>query len=350
MTSALLTTVNAGAQETAHSLTAAAARASTPGKWVPSHPPSPAVSDPLELFNATSCPVAGYCVAVGAVSSRIGLQVPLVVTKESGTTRAISPAMPANRAASPEGRLFAVACAAVGACVAAGTYVDASAQTQGLILTLRNGAWTATEAALPADADTVNQAVDLDSVSCPKSNNCAIAGTYRLTGYPGPGEGGVNAVILTQSRGRWTTTEVAAPTGEECVASVTSVSCAAVGDCVAVGSYASAEVDTGELVLVETKSGWTATAEGGDFAQIVSVSCPAPGWCAAVGNSAPEPGAVGVFLTYSHGTWQSAGTPAGPFAGYWDEDLSSVSCPEVARCTMVGEDVPSPVELRWRPR
>ncbi|HEY0932682.1 MAG TPA: hypothetical protein VGD91_02975 [Trebonia sp.] len=126
------------------------------------------------------------------------------------------------------------------------------------------------------------------------------------------------------------------------------VTCAAAGDCVAVGSYeagsGSSAVPTG---LVETllHGSWApaaltdVTAAAGGIAALVGISCPAAGSCVAVGEQAAgssnEPGPVGEIL--AGGSW-TASTPALPADADQTQwaSLNDVFCPASGSCVATG--------------
>jgi hypothetical protein len=92
-------------------------------------------------------------------------------------------------------------------------------------------------AALPANATTGNQDVVLNSVSCLSARDCTAVGSYRDSG------GNDEAMALTETAGAWAAgVEVSLPanTAASPIASLSSVSCASVGDCAALGTFAQA--------------------------------------------------------------------------------------------------------------
>jgi hypothetical protein len=107
-----------------------------------------------------------------------------------------------------------------------------------MLLTDSDGSWTAAEAPLPANAQAPSEeGTELSGVSCPSASQCVAGGWYKNTA------GALDAVLLTDSGGSWTTaqaplpadadTDVTAPSG----AYVWGVSCPSVSQCVAIGQY-----------------------------------------------------------------------------------------------------------------
>src|SRR5690348_16510571 len=129
----------------------------------------------------------------------------------------------------------AVSCVSAGDCTAVGTYGDSSGNKQGLLLSKTAGTWTTgVELTVPADAYMYPQP-SFDSVSCASAGNCSAVGTYVASA-------GGRGLLVTQTGGSW-----AAGVGAVLPANASSdpgplyslgpVSCAAAGDCSAVGMY-----------------------------------------------------------------------------------------------------------------
>jgi hypothetical protein len=241
--------------------------------------------------------------------------------------------MPSNAEIGSVPVLASVSCAATGVCVAVGYYTDTGGNRRGLLETLSSGTWTATEAPLPTEADGSPDA-ELSSVSCADGNNCAAVGRYRDSKGFWPG------LLETWSGGTWTATEAPLPAGDDYSDTpfLASVSCGAVGSCVAVGSTPISDNNAG---LLETLSGgtWTATeaplpAEMTD-GELYSVSCSAAGSCAAAGDSYHLNHHEVLLETLSAGTWTVTGglLPAG--AG--QTQPTSVSCLVPGYCVAVAD-------------
>ena len=99
-------------------------------------------------------------------------------------------------------------------------------------------AWSAARAPLPADANRVSgQYASLDDVTCAAVGNCVAVGFDKAKGPTGDVTQGL---VETLSGGKWTASPAplpadAATTGQ--VAGLWAVSCAASGTCVAAGHY-----------------------------------------------------------------------------------------------------------------
>src|SRR5207248_2898805 len=188
----------------------------------------------------------------------------------------------------PAVSLYSVSCAAAGNCSAVGRYADSSNHQQGLLLTETAGTWaTGVEADPPANAGS-NPGVGLVSVSCASAGNCSAVGYYSdsLSHQQG--------LLLTETAGTWATGVYATPpatAGSIPAVSLYSVSCAAAGDCSAVGYYVDSSNHQEGLLLSEAAGAWATGVEADPPANagsnpgvgLASVSCASAGNCSAVG-------------------------------------------------------------------
>ena len=201
------------------------------GTWTSSEAPVPGNYANGSLGSVV-CPASGTCTAVGFVSEPNGYLQGLIEALSGGTWTATEAPLPANAASQANAALVSVACPAAGTCAAVGSYIDTSGNAQGLIEALSGGTWTVTEAPLPANAGG-SQDVSLRSVVCPAAGTCAAVGSYYDTSEYEQG------LIETLSGGNWTATEAPLPANANSNPSafLGSVACPAAGSCAAVGSY-----------------------------------------------------------------------------------------------------------------
>jgi hypothetical protein len=115
------------------------------------------------------------------------------------------------------------------------------------------------------------------------------------------------------------------------------VSCAAAGDCVAVGYSATS---SGASALIETlgTGGWalaTAPQVPGSYVdELQGVSCPSASSCVAVGYYQLKGGSEQTLVeTLANGTWAVATSPN---QGTGNNQLDGVSCPQTGACVAVG--------------
>ncbi len=328
-----------------------AATATAGISWSAINAPLPANAVPGQglTLASTSCPVDGWCVAVGdylALTGTIYYEPGLIVTESGNTWSAIAAPLPANAAADPQGFLQSVRCSGAGTCVAVGRYLDSSGATQGLVEQLSNGAWTPSEVTLPAGSLTTGSSAysQLTSVSCPSSGWCTAVGLYT------PNTGGEQALVDTLWGGTWSTSAAPLPapaSGSQFL----SLACPASGSCVAAGTY-----QIGGIVLgfADTLSGgtWNGTnlpvpAGTSSLASIanndLAVSCAAVGSCVVAGTTF-DGNYEGLIDTLSGGTWTAKAVATGDGTSSTDLQLTSVACSDANDCVATGLYLESGVE------
>src|SRR5271165_543193 len=299
------------------------------GTWTATVAPEPAnagtdaASTQLAGLQAVTCPSVGSCVAVGFYNDANGYSVGLVETLSGGTWTATQLPEPANAGTDATFRQFAntfsISCLSVASCVAVGEYEDSSANYAGLIEALSGGTWTATQAPEPANAGNdagFDQYAVVNAVTCPAAGTCVAVGVYWDTNF------GNDPLVDTLSGGTWTATEAPVPAGAANNGTggvndnLSSVSCPAVGSCVAVGVYDDTSFYNWGLIDRLSSGTWTATkapepagagtdAGASQNATLKSVSCPAAGTCTAVGS----------YEDSSKDTWGLMETLAGSWTG-----------------------------------
>lgn len=304
------------------------------GMWIPTQAPLPADAGPEVILNDIACSTVGSCVAVGNYFDTGNASHGLIEALSGGTWTPIEAPLPANAATNSGVNLKSLACPDVGDCVAIGNYGDGSGFGQGLLETLSAGTWTATEAPLPANA--LPNGGIVSAVACETASTCVVIGNYTVMGG---GEG----LIETLSGGTWTSTEVPLPT-QGASGNLLDVTCPDVADCVAVGNYS----DQGHNahVLVDTLSAgtWTPTearlpAGAQPSGNLLSVSCADAADCEAVGGYIDTAGnPQGLIETLSGGTWTAGAAPVPPNAesGSGHRYLSLVACSAVGFCAAGG--------------
>lgn len=323
---------------------------------------------PRPSLSSVSCVPLARCVAVGGYNASGGMTHPLLVLMRGGNWGdGFSAQLPANAATSPGpgfpgsgGALSLVACQGAGACSAVGTYVNADASDSDYpwVLTQSGGRWApGTEALLPADASALG---DLQSgpspffgftgLSCPSAGNCTAVGGYE------DAQGAEEGLLLTERNGVWSHGVKAPlpPNGvpneepNEFNAPLTSVSCAAPGDCAAVGWYVVSRSGVRHGLLLRERAGkWKASglllpskakAAGGVF--LTSVACPARGNCVAVGYYGSHGKTHGLVVRERAGKWGRAVNAAVPAnaapAGRSHTFLNTVTCVSPRHCVAGG--------------
>lgn len=277
----------------------------------------------------------GACAAGGTATAAIRASTPAVTTWSPSEAP-----LPGSVAANPAVSVRQLVCAAPGQCVGVGGYNNSSGIGTGVIEQLRGGHWTAAKAPVPSGTSGP-QKVTLTSVSCPTRYSCGISG-YLGTPTTRRSE------LLTNVFGRWIAR--AAPLLPGTLAdsqTLSSISCARPGRCVAVGRYQDAKGYYQGLIEVQTGFGWraaeapmpadVATSEN-PYGGLDWVSCPAAGKCITVGAYVDSHGRRELFAdVLARGTWRSTRLPlpaaaaANPLAY-----LDYVTCLSPGRCLAVG--------------
>jgi hypothetical protein len=307
------------------------------GTWTTTDAPVPADVPLGTGYDVTlgplACGAAGSCAVFGRYQVN-GPQIrQFVDTLSDGSWTATDTPLPSNAYSSPDGTVHprALTCPAPGSCVAVGDYWFGSGLGAGLIETLSNGTWTATEAPQPPSTASAEDN-SLTSVTCPAVGSCEAIGEYRAANNDGQSD------IDTLVGGTWTEIEAPSPSNVSTATdadnmSLTGLDCPALGSCTAVGSYVLSGSEA-TAPLIETLAGgtWTPTnASAGPALQ--AVSCPAVGSCVALGLSSNLP----VIDSLAAGTWTVTAVPLPFNADRLTVVLNALSCPAVGSCFSVGQ-------------
>ncbi|HVX20709.1 MAG TPA: IPT/TIG domain-containing protein, partial [Acidimicrobiales bacterium] len=295
-----------------------------------SNPAGPSV----QLYGI-SCPATGDCVAVGAttVSATTGSSTPTAFVQHDGTWLA------ATLPSTGRGSLNGVSCTAVTRCMAVGQVLGSDSLYHQLVELLRTGAWTAIT--LP-DVGGDTSWYSLNGVACPSPTRCVAVGGY-VTRY---GWFQPLTEILTTSGGNWsavpTTPALPSNVTRGITATLYGVSCPSTTTCVAVGqvdNFTWTTYGTVPSPLIEDLGGtttdptWTPvdTPQSDNGVGLNSVSCPAVGDCVAVGSDYGTMGA----LRLADGAWSTTPVPhTGRATG---GDLFGVTCPNTDECLASGQ-------------
>jgi hypothetical protein len=301
--------------------------------WVAAKIPGPAWGKAIEVpgiaaldaggsadVTSVSCPSSGNCAAGGQYTNSQGQNAAFVVSEVNGTWGKAQ-TVPGT---TEHGGIISISCASAGNCTAGG------ANQYAFVVSEVNGTWGKASVVRGAAAAGIVQS-SLNSVSCGSPGNCSAGGFYSSGGAS-------EAFVVTQTGGTWGRLKEVPGTAAlntDGDAVVTSVSCGSAGNCSAGGGYQDAG---GNQVFVVTQTGgrWGKAIEvpgsaalntSGD-AVFNSVSCAAAGNCSAVGDTAQ----TAFVVSQVHGTWHTAikvhGIPSG--------ELASVSCASPGNCSAGG--------------
>ena len=184
-------------------------------------------------------------------------------------------------------RRISISCASAGNCSAVGQ-LDNTSYGPLFVMSQVNGVWGNIEYLQGLEAINTGSGAEYRGISCASVGNCTVAGGYG-------DDVGYQVFVVSQVNGVWGTVENvpglnAANAGGD--AGVRSVSCAAPGDCSIGGVYADANYVTRGFVASQIDGVWQPYVDISGFdslsdfgySDVLSVSCAAPGNCSAVGN------------------------------------------------------------------
>ncbi len=304
----------------------------------------------VATVNAISCATPGNCVAVGVydASTTQWAQVPFVADERGGVWETAQPVPGAgaleDAADGPSAPLNAVSCFAPGDCVAGGQVDTTKDGDQAYAVTEHNWVWG------QARLVKTGASSGIETISCVAAGACAAAGFT----YPEANNGMMAGLVVDESGGTWGRPhQVPIPKGLAVpYMDLDSVSCAAAGDCTAVG-YDMSENGGGypdssnAIAIIEANGTWgaarevpgvAAVAAGAGalttlgYAKLTGVSCPVAGDCTAVGTYSTKTGAGSLVATEAGGAWRAAVKVLSTAGGR----ATSVSCPAVGNCGIAG--------------
>jgi hypothetical protein len=268
---------------------------------------------PVASLSGVSCVPSGVCDAVG-YHSTYGEQGSEVVTAEWNASAWSDQQEPAST--HTNALLLALSCPAATACEAVGSEAES----------LDGAVWSAQTLSLPAGGS-------LQGDSCASPTACVAIGDET-------GNSKANRIFAATFDGTaWTPTPIATP-GSASLPELMGISCATGTSCTAVGSDTNAAGVSVPVVLTDSGSGWTpATTPSLSVADpsstLTAVSCAAPGSCMAVGSDAA--GVLTLRSLAGHFSPQTAPNPGdGSDASNTMPAPASVACAARRTCLMVG--------------
>jgi IPT/TIG domain len=333
---------------------------------------------------AVACPAAGNCFAVGQYKDANGYTYGLIdalannawsaTAAPEPSTNGFGTAAGTDTSGKQSASLDAISCPSTSSCFAVGQYEDADGNTFGLIETYASGAWSAVAAPEPtsdpvsaaaANSTTGLGSANLTAVTCPTSTGCVTVGTYT--------DADTNTIALGEqlTNGAWLPTAATEPatnplgTGPGYAtsgggrAAFNDVSCAAAGNCVAVGYYNDSNHRRYGFIDALASSTWSPSAapepstnassagpgtdtDAHGFATLLSVSCASTSSCVAVGGYDDANGFEYGLIDSGSGTSFAATAAPQPANAASDADtlaaseLEFVSCPSTLACSAVG--------------
>lgn len=303
------------------------------GKWTVVTTPtiSGATSSAL---TGVSCPVAGFCVAIGSVQLAAKSAADLLVETWNGTawSHRILPNPPGGTLPG----LAAVSCAAKEACVAVGNYVGNKTDTyRPLAEQLAGSTWSVLPTPVPPHGGGATGNSEFTGVDCPTTTLCEAVGNVAYNDTL------QNVFAYALSGSAWTYQHQVNP-GPDPGNIDAAVSCSGAGACTSAGSVQI----IGELSLAEYWDGstWVRQATPAPVRRpdsaLYGVSCDGGSSCVAVGESYRVDPKDGHLIdprvmgeVWNGRTWSQSPpvVPSGVSAG-----LSGISCPSPTACVAVG--------------
>jgi hypothetical protein len=231
-----------------------------------------------------------------------------------------------------------VSCAPPGGCAAVGFYTDGGGHRQGFVAVRRNGRWRQAVQVPGLAALNTGGKAEVSSVSCAAPGNCAAGGFYR------DGGGRQQGFVVSEKNGSWGTAQQVAGnlnTGPAGGAGVETVSCASAGNCAAGGQYADGSGDQA-FVISEVNGTWASAREVAGslningLAQVTSVSCASAGNCSAGGDYDYGGYFAAFVVSEKNGVWGQAINVPGLRRATRESYLFSVSCASAGNCAAGG--------------
>jgi hypothetical protein len=220
--------------------------------------PVDANSNPLVSLAQVSCWTPVSCVAVGSYVDTNSVTRAVAIPEVAGSwKRALALGLPGNASAYAGAEFNEVDCTRTGSCLAAGTFNTFSGAVQPLVALSTSGVWDrALQVNLPDRATNPETLLyGFKGVACASTGNCAFGGQYldKSGHYQGFLDNVVNGVIQRAH-------VLALPAGAVQAGhngGVVSVSCPAVGTCVAGAAYVNAAKKYVAMLVSEVHDVWS---------------------------------------------------------------------------------------------
>ena len=302
-------------------------------------------------LNDVSCPVAGFCVAIGTASFAAPHPSPESLAETWNGKSWTAQILPAPPGGSGPG-LAAVSCPAKGSCVAVGGYISNKSDTTDLLAErLTGSSWSVLRTPVPPHGRSSNANSEFTDVDCPSAAQCDVVGivgyndtlqavfayalsgstwTYQRQVNPGPDPGNLEDAVSCSSTSACTSAGAVEVIGEQALAEywngttwvrqatptpngrpetmLDDVSCDGGSSCVTVGESWRVDPKNGHLidprVMGEVWNGktWSQSPPvipAGASVSLGAISCPAPTACIAVGSITKGPAVSTLVESYT---------------------------------------------------
>jgi hypothetical protein len=287
--------------------------------------PSPNQGTGRNALQGVSCASATTCTAVGFYDTSGGRFPRTLIESWNGTGWSVVP----NPNRGSESTLDGVSCASATACMAVGTYYNASRTlNQTLIESWDGTSWSVVPS--PNAATSAGATNVLSGVSCASATACTAAGYYFTSGGP------TRTLIASWDGTRWSVVPSPNPGNQTDV--LTSVSCASAAACTAAGTYYKSSGGAARTLIESWDgTGWSVVPSPNPGGQDVfsGVSCVSAAACTAAGTY-NNGGVASTLIASWDGTRWSVVPSPNPTTRY--NIFYGVSCASATACTAVGYD------------
>ena len=238
--------------------------------------PADASVNPFGDVLGISCPSASSCLSVGSYENAT-VQAGMVLRLSGGKWTAAAAPVPPGSAVN--GSADAVSCPSLTLCFAGGWQDNTGGISQAVLLQWSAGKWSVVKSPLPSGAAADHQA-SISGMSCPTATWCVAVGSYM------DATGNSQALLVTRSGGKWTAAKAPLPSGAagNPQAGLAGVSCPGTSQCTAVGGYINTASEQVALLLSWSGKGWRAIPAPAVTVQLNAVSCPSLTRCFALGT------------------------------------------------------------------
>jgi hypothetical protein len=223
-----------------------------------------------------------------------------------------------------------ISCGGPGDCTATGTYLGTEGVSTAYYVSETAGTWGTPKAITSADQPAGTYS-EVNGLSCAAVGYCAIVGRYTDQGVSNAGATVSVPFTLDEAQGSWGTPQpvpgLASLPGGGTGANLTSVSCAAAGECSASGPG-------GEVFVVsETGGTWGGLEQlAGTSGDDALVSCPAPRDCTVAGTY----GSWVFTADEANGAWGQGQKLNMPSVDWGFVNTPSIACRFAGNCVIVG--------------
>jgi hypothetical protein len=287
------------------------------------------------VLTGVACALASRCFAVGYYNNGSFAQLNQALRWNGKQWSVTSTPQPGGTTTSDRGSLAAVACPATNDCWAVGSYQDPNTGA-GLnqILHWNGHKWSKT--ATPQPGETIAGFLrGLSAVTCTSTHDCWAVGLFTGKGFQF-----LNQTLHYNGK-KWSQVKAPNPGGHAKTAfnQLDGVGCAAVSDCLAVGSIETSAYKNQALRWNGTKWAQVRTPQPGGSAGSVLTgdTCATATFCFAVGDFGQGNAQLNQTLRWNGNKWASVPAPNPAGNGFGDNNqLNGVSCASKTNCWAVG--------------